>query len=213
MIQNIILDLDGTLLESKLRHYTCYQQILHKYGYQPLALDTYWQMKRERIPLIKQLAATQAEACYDKFIQDWLEIIENLDFLSLDYLYAGVIEKLQEWQNKGYQLILVTLRRHPENLLTQLSNMNLKKYLDLIIISQHQKGGVGKAQEVRIKYPDINPSQTIWIGDTEIDVEAARIFGCPIFGVTCGLRTHEYLQSLLPDFLVPSLLNIQLEDI
>lgn len=210
MIQFVILDLDGPILDGKFRHYACYSQILMKQGYKPISLEDYWQMKRERVNRRGQLAASGAESIYEQFLQRWLELIEQPQFLELDRLQPGTIDKLQQWRNLGIQLVLVTLRSYPERLHNQLVALGLNPLLDYVLPCNHQLGAKGKFSQVRKTVSQLSPENSIWIGDTEVDVEAARLLGCPIWAVTCGLRTESYLASLSPDFLSPDLASINL---
>jgi phosphoglycolate phosphatase-like HAD superfamily hydrolase len=210
MIQTIILDLDGPLLDGKFRHYACYSQILQKYGYAPLSLDHYWQMKRARISRREQLAASQADTIYEDFLQDWLELIEHPNLLALDRLQPNVFHKLEQWRNYGIQLIVITLRSKPENLYHQLTHFGLDTILDQVLTCDHQLGAKGKSSQLKKAIPNLSSQSSLWVGDTEIDIEAARLLGCPIWAVSCGLRTESYLASLSPDFLSSDLTSINL---
>jgi phosphoglycolate phosphatase len=210
MIQFVILDLDGPILDGKFRHYACYSQILMEQGYTPISLESYWQMKREQVNRRGQLAASGAESIYEQFLLAWLELIEQPQFLKLDRPQPGIIDKLQQWRNSGIQLILVTLRRYPKRLQAQLVDLGLDTLLDYVLPCDHQLGGNGKVAQVKKVVPLVSPENSIWIGDTEVDVEAARLFRCPIWAVTCGLRTELYLASLSPDFLSSDLVSIDL---
>ena len=39
------------------------------------------------------------------------------------------------------------------------------------------------------------------MGDTEMDIHAARELGVKVCALTCGIRSKEYLASLSPDLL------------
>ncbi|MCW6050395.1 HAD hydrolase-like protein [Lyngbya sp. CCAP 1446/10] len=210
MIQFVIVDLDGPILDGKFRHYACYSQILMQRGYTPISLENYWQMKREQVNRREQLAASGSESMYEEFLQAWLKLIEQPQFLALDRPQPGMIDKLQQWRNSGLQLILVTLRRSPERLHAQLVELGLDSLLDYVLPCAHQLGANGKVEQVKKAVSQVSPENSIWIGDTEVDVEAARLLGCPIWAVTCGLRTELYLASLSPDFLSPDLSSINL---
>jgi phosphoglycolate phosphatase-like HAD superfamily hydrolase len=43
--------------------------------------------------------------------------------------------------------------------------------------------------------------RVVWVGDTEVDVAAARELGVRVCALTCGLRTKEYLVNLSPDYI------------
>jgi phosphoglycolate phosphatase-like HAD superfamily hydrolase len=49
----------------------------------------------------------------------------------------------------------------------------------------------------------------VWIGDTEVDVIAARIVGSRSVAVSCGIRSRSLLTTLNPDLVVPRLSAIR----
>lgn len=210
MIHTVILDLDGPILDGQLRHYACYRQILTAHGYIPVDAATYWRMKRERVDRRQLLAASKAEAIYEEFLSEWLALIESPALLALDRLQPGVPARFIEWKNAGIVLVLATMRSQPERLDAQLKVLVLRELFEYVIVSPHRLAGTGKARKVRETVVDLNPADCLWIGDTEIDVEAGRSMGCPVWAVTCGLRTESYLSSLSPDFLSTDLTTVDL---
>ena len=58
-------------------------------------------------------------------------------------------------------------------------------------------GAIAKAAMAARIASDVDPASSVWIGDTEVDAEAAKRLGCgELYLVTCGIRTEEYLRSL-----------------
>ncbi len=218
-IQTLILDLDGPLLEGRQRHYACYSQILRENGYTPLPLETYWEMKRERLCLEKQLAATGAGDLLEKFRRSWQARIEEPDLLALDVVQAGAREKLQAWHAEGRTLLLATLRHNATGLHTQLEQLDLARFFTAILVCRHADGGRGKALTVRNSsawrqsQEKAGASRSLWLGDTEIDIEAARFLGCEVCAVSSGLRTAEYLATQKPDYLITDLADLELSAI
>ena len=210
MIKTIILDLDGPILDGRYRHYACYSRILTEHGYTPISLETYWSMKRERKDRKQQLAVSGAEKIYDEFLMDWLELIEQPEMLMLDQLQPGVTAKLQQWQETGLRLFLATMRRYPERLYEQLRQLGLNIYFKHVVVCDYRVGGAGKAQNVKDAAPDLVPEDTLWIGDAEADIEAARILGMHVLAITSGLRTEEFLSSLRPDFIYKDMAEVEL---
>jgi len=210
MIRIVILDLDGPILDGKFKHYACYRQIITEHGHLPVDLDSYWRMKRERVDLRQQLTTSGAESIYESFKKSWLDLIEQPNMLVLDRLQPGVIEKLQSWRDNKVRLVVATLRRYPERLHDQLTNLGLGAFFDYVAVCEPSRGGHGKAQRLKNVVMDTPPSDCLWVGDTEVDVEAARSVGCPIWAVTCGLRAESYLTSLAPDFLSPDITYVDL---
>jgi phosphoglycolate phosphatase-like HAD superfamily hydrolase len=176
----------------------------------PVEAAHYWEMKRDRADRRAQLAASGAEALYETFLQAWLDRIEAPEFLALDRVQPGAIDVLSRWKDQGIGLMLATLRRHPDRLQEQLAATGLDRWLDVVVVSRHAEGGAGKARQLRRAAPGLDPGSALWIGDTEVDVAAARSLGCPVWLLTCGLRTGAYLASLAPEFLGPDLTQVDL---
>jgi phosphoglycolate phosphatase len=209
-VSTVILDLDGPLLDGRDRHHACYRAILEAAGHVPLDADRYWEMKRNRADRLAQLAASGAEALYEPFLRAWLDRIEAPEFLALDRVQPGALDVLSRWKDRGIRLVLATLRCRPDRLRDQLAATGLDRLLDVVVVSRHAEGGAGKARGVREAAPGLNPDRALWIGDTEVDLAAARTLGCPVWLLTCGLRTGPYLATLAPDFLGPDLTHVDL---
>lgn len=212
-IQTIILDLDGPLLDCKRRHYACYSHILLQHGYRPISMDDYWEMKRRRLSQQQQLAASGAESIQREFRESWLSLIEQWSFLKLDQLQPGATEALQQWRTEGKRLVLATLRQNKPGLLQQLAWFGLDALFDHVLVCNHSEGAKGKVAEVSLITPKVAPESSLWIGDTEVDAEAAKYLGCLVWLVTCGIREESYLRSLSPDFISSSLASTRLEQV
>jgi phosphoglycolate phosphatase-like HAD superfamily hydrolase len=166
-------------------------------------------MKRSGQDRHVQLAATGADTLYATFLTEWLQRIEQPDLLALDRLFDGAVEKLQQWRREQRRLILATLRHSPEQLKWQLNRLGLAPLLDDVLVADHRGGAARKAEMVKEIISD--PSTTLWIGDTELDIEAARLVGCRIFAVSSGLRAPEFLERARPDHIFSSLAEVSID--
>ena len=170
-------------------------------------------MKRRRQDRRVQLSASGAEAIYDVFLQAWVELIETPPLLALDRLQTGAVDKLAAWRKQGIHLVLATQRHNPETLAQQLADLGLDRFFDQIVVCEHAAGGAGKARRVRDVFGDRGEKRRLWVGDTEVDVEAGRVLGCPTWAVCCGIRTEAYLRALSPDFISWGVTDIDLRGI
>jgi phosphoglycolate phosphatase-like HAD superfamily hydrolase len=207
----IVLDLDGPILDGRLRHHECYRRILEAAGATPLPLDRYWALKRERVDRRRLLAESGAEALYDGFLAAWLATIETPELLAFDRVQPGALETLRAWKDAGVPLALVTARRAEDALQDQLSALGLRPLFTVIVATPFAETGEAKASAFAARLGDASSCRG-WIGDTEIDVDAARRLGVPSVAVTCGLRTAAYLQSLGPAFLFDDLQAVRAAD-
>jgi phosphoglycolate phosphatase-like HAD superfamily hydrolase len=210
VIHTVIMDLDGPVLDGRHRHYACYRDILTERGRTALDEDRYWDMKRNRVDRRQQLAATGAEHLYDEFLAAWLSRIESERYLALDRVQPGVVAKLDEWRRDGIRLVLVTMRHNRDALLRQLDGLALRSLFDAILSVGPTDPDVAKAAAVQPYLGMDSAGPTLWIGDTEVDIRAARRVGAIACAVACGLRTSEYLASLSPDVLANDVAAISL---
>jgi len=204
-IQQIFLDLDGPLLDGKYRHYHCYSYILKKYGFTPIGLDDYWDKKRMLVNRRDLLQLSNAASIYDEFLSDWLSIIEAKESLALDKVQEGALNCLKVWKSLGINLVLVTLRKNKEAVEEQLRLQGIAEFLDTVLVCDHVSGGLGKANAVRESQIQIMPEKSVWIGDTEVDWEAAQSLGMDIILVGNGLRSNAYLEQMQGSTVVSSI--------
>src|SRR5262245_20633756 len=106
MISTLLLDLDGTLLDSQVRHYAVYRDILAENGFPFLESDDYWQRKRRAARPLDLLMATAATAISETFREEWAARIERADYLALDTVLPGVLETLRKWRSEGRRLLV-----------------------------------------------------------------------------------------------------------
>jgi phosphoglycolate phosphatase-like HAD superfamily hydrolase len=209
-LKNLLLDLDGPLLDGRDRHYQCYRGILETLGFAAIGIGDYWQGKRSRMSRMDLLRLSGAETVYDVFVAAWIDTIESPEMLSLDKVQQGAIDCLRDWKEQGIGLTLVTMRKDRNALEAQLDSTGLRELLDSVLVSDHSDGGVGKADAVRrIFQGKISRENSLWVGDTEADWEAASALGCGIVLVANGLRDETYLTSLQGALVVPSIASLK----
>jgi len=205
----IILDLDGPILDCKRKHYACYSDIIRLLGYSPLSIDEYWEHKRNKASLHEHLQLIGAQSDVTQFNKHWKDKIELKDYLKLDSLQKGVSQILEYWKSNNTYIGLVTMRNNAANVLWQLGFLDILKYFDRVEVVDSLKCGDAdcKANAVasNIDYGILRES--IWIGDTELDIEAAKSLGIPVCAVSCGIRNSGILSASRPDYLEQSLLS------
>lgn len=205
-----MIDVDGPILDGRLRHYTCYSEILRRHGYEPVDIEEYWRAKRRPSSLDEQLQLSSAAAIVKDFRLEWADRIEDCDLLSLDVAVAGALERVASWRRQGSRILFATHRRYGERVRNQLLQIGVATRNDDLVTADPAGGARAKAHAVRERLPRADWHAAIWIGDTEADANAARLLGCRIWLVTCGLRDAAYLETLSPDVLSASLANVDL---
>ena len=201
MISALILDLDGPLLDGMQRHYSCYRNILDEYGFRPIPVEQYWEMKRNRVDRRALLELSGARTLYNEFLNAWMDRIESREYLELDRLQNGVVDILSRWKRQGLRLFLDTMRNRPDNLSWQLDKLELLQFFEDVVVVGSEEGSANKAFKVSAKLIGPACDRVVWVGDTEVMLPPLGNLGLEVCALTCGLRTKEYLVSLSPDYI------------
>jgi len=123
--------------------------------------------------------------------------------------FPGAIGALEKLQSRGFKLACVTNKpaRFTEPLL---ESLGLRKYFDLVLSGDslpRKKPDPLPLQHAAQRF-SIMPAGLLMIGDSRVDIEAARAAGCPVFCVPYGYRGTWTMQALDCDAIVPALVNL-----
>lgn len=190
MTDYIFCDLDGPILDGKLRHYNCYRDIVLQYGGEPISIERYWLLKRNKIQRTMLLELTGFKGSYDEYFTSWIDLIEQKKYLEYDVLKPDVHKTLLKWSEDCENLYIVTQRQNRENLIWQLSNLDIKKYFNKILTCPP---GIEGSKYYALK--DIAFNKAIMIGDTEEDMMTAKRLGISSIAIKTGLREKKYLDA------------------
>lgn len=210
-LTHIFVDLDGPLLDGRRRHYFCYQTILRKFACTPLEIDQYWNQKRTGGDRHTLLKLSGAEGIYAAYLGLWLSLIESPEALAFDSVQEGAIARLTDWKKAGYSLNVVTMRKNGQALGHQLETLGLRPLLDSVVLCKHEDGGEGKAHAAKRLFPSLDfAGSALWIGDTEVDSDAAAALNCRLILASNGLRDEVFLRSRCNTMVVPSIAGLKL---
>ena len=185
----IFCDLDGTLLDDKMRHYKCYEEIVRKYGGTCISQEEYWNGKRRKEKRTVLLEKTGFQGTYKEYITLWKEWIERDEFLSHEVVRNDTVKGLEWMRGHSESLFLVTMRQDRRQLEKQRERLKLMPYFDKIV-----KGMPGVQRKCEVIDHGLG-AESLVIGDTEDDQELARVIGAEFLAVTCGLRERDYLDG------------------
>lgn len=199
----IFLDLDGTLLDTSIRHYKLYRDILDKKGLTTLPLKKFWHMKRAGKKTRDILPESLSDEILASFEEEWIQKIEEKSYLQYDELFPGIKDVLFHL-NREFDLVLVTLRNNAENLHWELSRLDLDGYFKSII-----RGKGPKKNLVESYLADNYKGEVcLIVGDTEEDIKTGIELDMPTISVTCGIRSKKFLEEFNPDFCISDLSEI-----
>jgi phosphoglycolate phosphatase-like HAD superfamily hydrolase len=181
------LDLDGTLLDSRLRHVVA---LYHAAEVSEVPLcdedaQAYFKLKCDGysgIEAMRQLGIAQAE----DISRRWVEMIESEEMLALDRLYPDTLDMLKRRREHGNVFVLVTGRHNSKLACRQIAKLGLEEYFHDIIIVDPLDRFMSKALAARRH--DFNAI----VGDTEIDLQWAEDLGVDFYASSFGFRSESY---------------------
>ncbi|MBN1639195.1 MAG: HAD-IA family hydrolase [Ignavibacteriales bacterium] len=205
-IKLVVFDLDGTLIDSDKSIYKSTVKSLEKFG---IEFD---------IPPDKfsEMIGLHFQEIFNKYkikVHDFEEFIEYyksiyFEFINFSEVYPDVIQTLDLLKDKYIIALLTTKGQDQAEKILQ--HFNLIKYFDYV---WGRKDGLPvKPSSVPLlqicsKF-NVEPKDTIIIGDAEIDVQCGKNAGAKTCAVTYGYRKKEKLLFEKPDFIVDNLYDI-----
>lgn len=200
MLELIIFDLDGTLIDSKADIANSVNAALAKEGVPTLPQKTIESfVGRGMMHLIKDVIGQPSETLAQKVAQNfWDHYMEHL--LDQTKMYPGVLEFLSEFPQISKAVV------------TNKPFAFSKKILEGLNIDHHFKWLIGGDS---LPYQKPSPKMldpifqdlghkpaSLMVGDSQIDVDCGKAADILTCGVTYGFREAQELVECKPDFLI-----------
>jgi len=89
----------------------------------------------------------------------------------------------------------VTVRSNAEALREQVGRLDLLRHFTDVVVVGHRSDADAENIKARAARHRLCDHPVAWVGDSEVDIEAAREIGARPIGVTSGIRTAERLRQ------------------
>ena len=200
-IKAVLLDLDGTLLDTAGDIAAAANMMRASLGFAPLepaliktfigkgianlVAKTLKDAVGEVGPTALKVAVANFERQYDKC------------FSETSIAFPGVVDGLNAMRDKGFRLACVT-NKAEKFTLPLLEKSRLSDYFELTLSgdSLPEKKPHPLPLQHAAKFFECNPAELLMIGDSVNDAEAARAAGCPVFIVPYGYNEGQELRGL-----------------
>lgn len=200
MIRTIIFDLDGTILDT-------IQDLTNAVNY------TLNQFKLPNITSVEAKSFLGYGASYllnqakkmcpvqtDELLKVYIPYMESHNQIE-SQPYEGIMDLLNELKGK-YRLGIVS-NKHQEAL-DMVVDKYFKGYFDIVIgdqVNQPKKPDPYPLLKA-IQYLDSSIDETLYIGDTEVDLKTAKSAHVKVVAVTWGFRSLDELKKENPNFII-----------
>jgi len=213
----ILIDVDGTLVDSVPDLAFCVDEMMHRMGREPrgeIRVRDWVGNGVERLvrrALIGQLDGEPDAAEFDRAYPVFLELYaENTSKRSL--LYPGVIEGLEYIRVAGYALGCVT-NKAEQFTLPLLRDLGIYDYFSIVICGDTlaQKKPHPAPLLHAAEFFKVSPAQSLMVGDSISDVKAARAAGFQIACLPYGYNHGEDIRVAEPDVIIETLAHLKTE--
>lgn len=195
----IVLDLDGTLIDSSERMYRLFQKLVPE---SRLSRDEYWNLKRDKNNHRMILNGLFPDRDFEDFNRKWMNEIESNDFLEMDRCYPDTIPVLSSLKER-YELILLTARQSKIRLLNEINRLGISVFFTAVLVT----GGTNTKEDLIRKIG--HESSDIYVSDMGEDILLGKKYGFYTCAITHGFMNEKKLQGYLPDKIVHSLTELQ----
>ncbi|HMV25920.1 MAG TPA: HAD-IA family hydrolase [bacterium] len=210
-IHQILFDFDYTLADSSEGIITCVNFALEKVGAPPGQPDAIRRMIGHSLEntfarFIDPSDTEKIQTCKSLFMEhaDTGAMVRNTVMLD------GVRETLEFLYNELYTLGIVSTKRR-STIWETLIEKEMDDFFDIVIgyedvthLKPHPEGLIKAIEELAG-----TPETTIYIGDSPLDIKAAKSANVFVVAVTSGMHSTDELATLNPDLIIPRLSDLK----
>lgn len=189
-----IFDLDGTLTDTLLDLALSTNHALRLMGYEERSVDEVRRFVGNGIHRLIERAvpagtATEdVERCFEAFRQHY--VVHCMDHTSP---YDGVVDVMRALQGKGVRMAIVS-----NKLQAGVDEICSRWFADLAEVCVGERQGIPRKPapdmvEYALKCMGAKPSEAIYIGDSEVDIQTAKAATLPCVSVLWGFRDKDFL--------------------
>jgi phosphoglycolate phosphatase len=204
-IRGIMLDLDGTIVDSKKAYLEALKVAFNAVGEQTfnrkMAVEIPKRLE-QRLPIDHMIKGVDAQ----KFLEVYLKTYYAVPLLRAELL-PGVSETVKDLSRIA-QLALVTQRRVPkEKVMEELENLGLARYFKIVITgldTDHLKPSPDALISCARKM-NVPLCECVIVGDSVVDIKAGKLAGAKTVAVLSGIYTREELEREKPDLIIENI--------
>jgi phosphoglycolate phosphatase len=200
----LILDLDGTMVDSEAILVQLINETLSAHGFPPADARTIGVSIGLPLDEVFRRAAPLADLdAIDALCRCYRLQADAPEFVRLFRLYAGVAPTLRHLQDAGLRLVVATSKRRATTL-DILRHCAIDGLIDAVIGGDCVTRGKPDPEMVhRARTLFATPAErTVIIGDTRFDIEMGQAAGVATCAVTYGVHPAHELRTLQPDFVI-----------
>lgn len=199
----IIFDMDGTLLNTLDDLRDSVNEVLVMRGYAPRSLEEVKRFVGNGVRNLIRLSIP--ETCSEEEVSLCMAQFKDLygnNMQNKTRPYNGIMELLLDLNRFNYKLGIVSNKYDPA-----VKTLSRTYFGNLIPVSIGESPSIKRKpapDSILLAIEQLNSdlAKTIYVGDSDTDVQTAKNAGIPCIGVTWGFRSREVLRKAGADYLI-----------
>ena len=202
MINTLIFDLDGTLVDSLIDLCQTTNQVLKEYGFKTHELDSYKQfvgngvdkLIERALPDDKKDLVKEARVRFDQIYLD--------NCLNNTKPYPGILELIEELDLRDYHLAVVT-NKPKVNAIKIVKHLFGDKFTYIFGNTSFQPKKPNPClTNLAIDLFGVNKNEVLYVGDSDVDIQTALNTKVKSIGCTWGFRGEQELKEAGANYIV-----------
>lgn len=217
MIKAVILDLDGTILNSVDAFWRAFNVGVTHFELLPVAKERLLELMGEGVGLAEILRDIYRELTSEPGIMMVDEIEREIRRAYLAGggdvevgLTEGARELLNQLKGKGIKIGIVTGRTiASERQWQQLAKLNVAHLIDVVVTAAvTRRKPAPDTINICLEKLELRPNECLFIGDSPADIAAGKAAGVRTVALTTGVTPSQVLSVKSPDFMFDNLYRL-----
>ena len=201
----VIFDLDGTLINSISDIAFCANSVLQNHGYAPLPTARYKELVGDGISNLVRKIMPDREISPEQLselIEEYRKLY-SANWNKETSIYAGIPELLGKLISNGFKIAVLSNKR--DEFTKKCVSWFFPNTQFAEVRGERAGTPIKPAPDAALeiaKQLNVAPSECIFVGDSEIDIETAKRAGMKAVGVLWGFRPREILERAGADVII-----------
>lgn len=209
-MKGIFFDLDGTILYTLQDLHNALNYTLPLFNHEEISIEETRKLIGHGIRNLILDSSNHDEVNIDKMYNTFMEYY-NIHCDDNTKIYSGIPELLNYLKSKGYILGVIT---NKNIIMTEkLLNNHFNELFDIIIgdgVGFRRKPDIESLEYIKTKY-NMHKEDIIYVGDSEVDYNFAKNFGCNSIIVSYGYRDKDLLIASGANLIVDDITSLKNE--